>query len=63
MEMDSDFSHDPADLARLLDAVDAAAPTSRSARATSPGGGVTDWGLLRRFISEGGSTYARWCSA
>ncbi len=24
-----------------------------------PGGGVTDWGLLRRFISEGGSTYAR----
>ena len=24
-----------------------------------PGGGVTDWGLLRRFVSEGGSTYAR----
>ena len=24
-----------------------------------PGGGVSDWGLLRRFISEGGSTYAR----
>jgi dolichol-phosphate mannosyltransferase len=23
------------------------------------GGGVTDWGLLRRFVSEGGSTYAR----
>ena len=25
-----------------------------------PGGGVRDWGLLRRLISEGGSTYARW---
>ena len=25
-----------------------------------PGGGVRDWSLLRRFISEGGSTYARW---
>ena len=24
-----------------------------------PGGGVSDWGLLRRFISEGGSLYAR----
>ena len=32
MEMDSDFSHDPADLARLLAA--AATPTSCSARAT-----------------------------
>ena len=35
LEMDSDFSHDPADLARLLAAV-AATPTSCSARATSP---------------------------
>ena len=33
MEMDSDFSHDPADLARLLEAV-RARRTSRSARAT-----------------------------
>ena len=34
MEMDSDFSHDPADLARLLAAVRERTPTSRSARAT-----------------------------
>ena len=47
LEMDSDFSHDPADLPRLIAAADAAR-TSCSARATSPGGGVTDWGLVRR---------------
>jgi dolichol-phosphate mannosyltransferase len=59
MEMDSDFSHDPADLARLLGAVRAGADLALGSRYV-PGGGVSDWGLLRRFISEGGSTYARW---
>jgi dolichol-phosphate mannosyltransferase len=58
MEMDSDFSHDPADLARLLEAVYGGADLALGSRYVS-GGGVTDWGLLRRFISEGGSTYAR----
>ena len=62
MEMDCDFSHDPADLARLLAAVDrdagGQADLALGSRYT-PGGGVTDWGLLRRFISYGGSTYAR----
>jgi dolichol-phosphate mannosyltransferase len=59
-EMDCDFSHDPSDLARLLAAVrDEGADLALGSRYV-PGGGVTDWGLLRRFISEGGSTYARW---
>ncbi len=58
MEMDSDFSHDPADLARLLAAVRGGADLALGSRYV-PGGGVRDWGLLRRFISEGGSTYAR----
>jgi dolichol-phosphate mannosyltransferase len=58
MEMDSDFSHDPADLARLLAAVKDGADLALGSRYV-PGGGVTEWGLLRRFISEGGSTYAR----
>ncbi|HSZ13745.1 MAG TPA: polyprenol monophosphomannose synthase [Solirubrobacteraceae bacterium] len=58
MEMDSDFSHDPADLARLLAAAKDGADLALGSRYV-PGGGVTDWGLLRRFISEGGSTYAR----
>ena len=59
MEMDSDFSHDPADLARLLAAMRAGADLALGSRYV-PGGGVSDWGLLRRLISEGGSTYARW---
>ncbi|MGO9487914.1 MAG: polyprenol monophosphomannose synthase [Solirubrobacteraceae bacterium] len=58
MEMDSDFSHDPADLARLLEAVRGDADLALGSRYV-PGGGVTDWGLLRRLISEGGSAYAR----
>jgi dolichol-phosphate mannosyltransferase len=58
MEMDSDFSHDPADLARLLEAVRDGADLALGSRYV-PGGGVSDWGVLRRFISEGGSTYAR----
>jgi dolichol-phosphate mannosyltransferase len=63
MEMDSDFSHDPADLARLLAAVNRDRPESADLALGSryaPGGGVSDWGVLRRFISEGGSTYSRW---
>jgi dolichol-phosphate mannosyltransferase len=58
MEMDSDFSHDPADLARLLAVVRSGADLALGSRYV-PGGGVRDWGLLRRVISEGGSTYAR----
>jgi dolichol-phosphate mannosyltransferase len=58
MEMDSDFSHDPADLARLLAAVEGGVDLALGSRYV-PGGGVTEWGLLRRVISEGGSTYAR----
>ncbi len=58
MEMDSDFSHDPADLARLLGAVYDGADLALGSRYV-PGGGVRNWGLLRRIVSEGGSTYAR----
>ena len=50
MEMDSDFSHDPADLARLLAAARGEADLALGSRYV-PGGGVRDWGLLRRFIS------------
>jgi dolichol-phosphate mannosyltransferase len=58
MEMDSDFSHDPADLARLLAAVREGADLALGSRYV-PGGGVREWGLVRRFVSEGGSAYAR----
>src|SRR4051794_18718567 len=57
-EMDADFSHDPADLARLLRAVrDGGADVALGSRYVS-GGGVTDWGLVRRAVSRGGSRYA-----
>ncbi len=62
LEMDCDFSHDPADLARLLAAADRGAADAADLALGSryvAGGGVTDWGLLRKFVSYGGSTYAR----
>jgi dolichol-phosphate mannosyltransferase len=58
MEMDCDFSHDPADVPRLLDAVDAGADLALGSRYVA-GGGVGNWGLVRRFISRGGSLYAQ----
>jgi dolichol-phosphate mannosyltransferase len=58
IEMDADFSHDPADLPRLLAAVDAGADLALGSRYVS-GGAVADWGLLRRALSRGGCTYAR----
>jgi dolichol-phosphate mannosyltransferase len=57
IEMDSDFSHDPADLARLLAAAQAADLVLGSRYVA--GGGVTEWGRVRRFVSRGGSWYAR----
>jgi dolichol-phosphate mannosyltransferase len=57
MEMDSDFSHDPADLPRLIAAAEDADLVLGSRYV--PGGGVTDWGFGRRLISRGGSFYAR----
>jgi dolichol-phosphate mannosyltransferase len=58
LEMDADFSHDPADLARLLHAAREEGDLALGSRYV-PGGGVTDWGFGRRIISQGGSTYAR----
>jgi dolichol-phosphate mannosyltransferase len=57
-EMDADLSHDPADLARLLAAVRGGADVALGSRYVD-GGGVSDWGLLRRAVSRGGSWYAR----
>jgi dolichol-phosphate mannosyltransferase len=58
-EMDADLSHDPADLARLLGAVrDGGADLALGSRYVS-GGGVADWGVIRRVVSRGGSWYAR----
>lgn len=57
VQMDADFSHDPAYLPELIAALRQADVSigSRYIR----GGGVENWGALRRAISRGGSTYAR----
>jgi dolichol-phosphate mannosyltransferase len=55
-EMDADFSHDPADLARLL-----AATTDADLAIGSryiDGGSVDGWGTVRRIVSRGGCWYA-----
>ena len=57
LEMDCDFSHDPADVPRLIETAEGADLVlgSRYAR----GGGTEGWGLMRRFISRGGCLYAQ----
>ncbi len=57
MEMDADFSHDPDDVPRLVRAAGDAdlAIGSRYVR----GGGVRNWGPVRRAVSRGGCLYAQ----
>jgi dolichol-phosphate mannosyltransferase len=56
-QMDADFSHDPDELPRLIGALAHADLVigSRYVR----GGGIRNWGPLRRLVSRGGSLYAR----
>ena len=55
--MDCDFSHDPADLPRLVEAA-ARGGVGLGSRYV-PGGATENWGALRRLVSRGGSVYAR----
>ena len=57
LEMDCDFSHDPNDVPRLVAAAQDADLVLGSRYVA--GGGVRNWGLVRRLISAGGSWYAR----
>ena len=59
LQMDADWSHDPAALPSLLaPIIDGSADLVIGSRYTR-GGGVVDWGLGRRLISRGGSLFAR----
>jgi dolichol-phosphate mannosyltransferase len=58
LEMDCDFSHDPADVPRLIAAVEQGADLALGSRYV-PGGGTANWGLVRRLISRGASLYTR----
>jgi dolichol-phosphate mannosyltransferase len=57
LEMDADFSHDPADVPRLVAAA-AGADLVLGSRYVE-GGSIGSWGAVRRFVSAGGSWYAR----
>ena len=57
-EMDGDFSHDPADLPRLLDAARDGADVVLGSRYV-PGGGVDGWAWNRQLLSRAGGLYAR----
>ncbi len=58
VQMDSDFSHDPKDVPRLLKALDEGADLALGSRYV-PGGGTVNWNVARQIISRGGGTYAR----
>jgi dolichol-phosphate mannosyltransferase len=57
-EMDADFSHDPAHLPRLFEALARGADVAVGSREVA-GGRVEGRGPLRHLLSRGGSLYAR----
>jgi dolichol-phosphate mannosyltransferase len=57
LEMDCDFSHDPDDVPRLIEAAGGADLVLGSRYVT--GGRIENWGVLRRFVSRAGSLYAQ----
>jgi dolichol-phosphate mannosyltransferase len=59
LEMDCDFSHDPADVPRLIAAADDDGVDLAIGSRYVRGGSIGDWGPVRRFVSAGGSWYAR----
>ncbi len=58
LELDCDFSHDPADVPRLIQACADGADVALGSRYVT-GGGTENWGIVRRIVSWGGSFYAR----
>jgi dolichol-phosphate mannosyltransferase len=57
VEMDADLSHDPADLPRLIAAVEDGADLALGSRYV-PGGSIPAWSTRRRFLSRQGNRYA-----
>jgi dolichol-phosphate mannosyltransferase len=59
LQMDADWSHDPATLPALIAPLEAGEADLVIGSRYTKGGGVVDWGLARRIISRGGSLFAR----
>jgi dolichol-phosphate mannosyltransferase len=58
LQMDCDFSHDPADVPRLIAAVEEGADLAIGSRYVA-GGGTSNWGLHRQLMSRGASIFIR----
>ncbi len=58
VQMDADWSHDPAFLPEMVATLANSADLVIGSRYVK-GGGVRNWGFLRRFVSRGGSMFAR----
>jgi dolichol-phosphate mannosyltransferase len=56
--MDCDFSHDPADVPRLIATAEDGTDLVLGSRYV-PGGAIPNWGAVRRAISLGGNLYAQ----
>jgi dolichol-phosphate mannosyltransferase len=59
VQMDADWSHDPAALPGLIEPLTADRADLVIGSRYTTGGGVEDWGVMRRLVSRGGSTFAR----
>jgi dolichol-phosphate mannosyltransferase len=59
IQMDADWSHDPAVLPALLAPIERGEADLVIGSRYVKGGGVVDWGVARRVISRGGSIFAR----
>jgi dolichol-phosphate mannosyltransferase len=59
VHMDADFSHDPADLPRLIAKIDEGYDLVVGTRYMDGGGVTDDWGLMRRLISRAANFGAR----
>lgn len=57
LEMDADFSHQPEYLPEMIGQLERYDVVIGSRYVA--GGGTEDWGLIRKFLSRGGGTYAR----
>ncbi|HEY5685848.1 MAG TPA: polyprenol monophosphomannose synthase [Acidimicrobiia bacterium] len=58
VQMDADFSHNPEDIPRLIEAIASGADLAIGSRYV-PGGSTPDWPVGRRLLSRGGNVYAR----
>ena len=60
VQMDADFSHDPADAGRLLERIAAGADVAIGSRYVAGGSLDERWHLRRRLLSRWGNRLARW---